>query len=210
MKKIIYIIASSLLDTRLDKERFPVGSHARNDKIFKVADHMLKMSFYVVSVSTLYYMIKDTNFCHWSLGGSVSRLEFFDNFPCQKDIPEFLHEWYIIKIGYYSHEMLYHLIYHRKRYDFSELMTHHFITNVLVYFSFSTGAIKLGAAVMLLHDFSDIGVAVMKIVYEFVGFYGQLAAYVFMFTSFVYTRIIVFPFVVLYQFYLRYLESPVP
>ena len=124
------------------------------------------MGFYIIAVIIIYVLMKDTDFLHWTLGGSVSRIDAFDNYPCEV-LPPYLTEWYLIKLGYYSHEFLFHLIYHRKRHDFTEIMLHHFLTNVLTWFSYSTGALKIGSIVMITHDFSDIWVAYMKIVFEF-------------------------------------------
>lgn len=170
---------------------------------------MLKMGFYIVAVAVMYILIKDTDFLHWSLGGGVARIDVFDHYPCEQ-LPRYLPEWYLVKLGYYSHEMLFHLAYHRQRHDFTEIMLHHFLTNVLVWFSYSTSALKIGSIVMLTHDFSDIWVANMKIVFEFQGKLGQLCAYLLMFCSFVYTRLVVFPFVIIRQFYERYTETSNP
>lgn len=70
-----------------------------------------------------------------------------------------LNEFYLIKIGYYTEEMFIHFIFGWKRYDFSEMALHHFLTNVLTITSYSTNNLKIGTSVMFVHDVSDIAVA---------------------------------------------------
>lgn len=167
---------------------------------------MIKILFYLISFVWIYQVMKDSNFLHTSSGGKVDRIELFDNYPCQ-DYPDYLTEWYLVKIGYYSFEFFFHCYYHRKRQDFSELFLHHFITNTCTFLSYITNFMKTGAAVLLPHDFSDIFIGILKMSYEFLPLWGQLVAFVMLFTSFVYTRLYVFPFVVIKQFYERYLET---
>jgi hypothetical protein len=157
---------------------------------------MAKFLVYVISNIFLGYIMRDTNFSHWTLGGKNSDIELFNDFPCL-DIPEYLSEFYVIKLGYYSHEMFYTLLYNRHKPDFSELILHHFVTNWLVFFSYTTNFLKIGAIVMLLHGISDIWVANMKMMYEFSSERMTKVWYYIMLVSFVYTRVIVFPFIVI-------------
>jgi hypothetical protein len=162
----------------------------------------------VISNIFLGYILRDTNFFHWTLGGKVADMDLFNDYPCL-DIPDYLREFYVIKLGYYSHEMLYTLLYNRHKPDFSEQILHHFVTNVLVFFSYTTNLLKTGALVMLLHGISDTWVANMKMMYEFSSERMTKVWYSIMLSSFVYTRIIIFPFVVIKQFYEQGMESPI-
>jgi hypothetical protein len=144
----------------------------------------------------------DVTFNHWTLGGKYERLELLDDYPCPS-VPDYLNEFYLFKLGYYSHELIFHTIFHRHRPDFTEMVLHHFVTVVLVFFSYTTNQTKIGAIVLLCHGFSDIWTANMKIMYEFSGKVVQLLCYSMMLGSFVYTRIYVFPFVIIWQYYLR-------
>lgn len=58
-KKLTLTIASGILDRKLDKARFPEGTPARQDKIHKVGDHLLKMFFYIFSTTWIYIISKD-------------------------------------------------------------------------------------------------------------------------------------------------------
>lgn len=194
-KKVVRHSAFAILMKRLDPERFPT-EEIRLEKINKVSDHMLKMFFYIVSTVSVYLIIKDTDFCHWTLGGKAERMEFFDNYPCPS-FPPYLAEYYIAKVSYYTHETVFHFLYHRKRHDFTELMLHHILTTLCTLFSYNTNFLKPGAFVLLNADFSDIWIALMKTLYEFLPFWAQLTSYLFMFISFVYSRLYVIPFVFL-------------
>jgi len=60
---------------------------------------------------------------------------------------------------------------------------------------------------MLAHGISDIWTANMKVLYEFSGSLVQFTCYVMMLGTFVYTRLYVFPFVIIKQFYERQAET---
>jgi len=71
-----------MLNRKLDKVNFPDGSPERLEKIRKVSDYLVKLAFYLTTSICLYKLMKDSNFMHWSVGGSVEKVEYFDNFPC--------------------------------------------------------------------------------------------------------------------------------
>jgi hypothetical protein len=112
-------------------------------------------------------------------------------------VPQYLNEFYIVKFSYYSHELVYTFIHNRHKPDFSELFLHHFVTNVLVFFSYTTNSTKVGGAVLMLHGISDIWTANMKMMIDFSSEAMIVVWYFTMLISFVYTRIFVFPFIVL-------------
>jgi hypothetical protein len=47
--------------------------------------------------------------------------------------------------------------------DFPEYFLHHFLTLTLVGVSYSLNELPVGAAVMLLHDVTDLGMSICKI-----------------------------------------------
>ena len=157
---------------------------------------MAKFLYYMTTNGYLAYIMRDTDFYHWTLGGKASYLDLFSDFPCLK-IPDYLPEFYVIKLSYYSHEMLYVLTYYRNKPDFSELVLHHFVTIILVFFSYSTNCLRIGAVVLILHGISDVWVANLKVMIEISPRKYLIVAYFIMLSSFVYTRVIVFPFIVI-------------
>lgn len=168
----------------------------RLERIDKTADYMAKFLIHSAMNGYLAYMMKDTNFYHWSLGGKASHIELFDDFPCHK-LPDYLLEFYVIKLSYYSIELIYTLTYNNDKPDFGEMMLHHFVTIILVFFSYSSNFIKLGSLILLLHGISDIWVANMKVVYEISSQKSLVVAYFLMLLSFAYTRVYVLPFIVM-------------
>jgi ceramide synthetase len=130
------------------------------------------------------------------IGGNKSRPLYYDNYPCQK-LPANLDGFYIFKIAYHLYELGYTLLKQRSRSDFAEYMLHHLMTWSLIFFSYSLNNIPIGAAVMILHDVTDLTVTLFKltidITHNLVGyfFYAQ------MIVSWVYFRLWYFPLYVI-------------
>lgn len=51
----------------------------------------------------------------------------------------------------------------RKRPDFPEYALHHFLTFTLILFSYVLNYLPIGAAVMVLHDVTDLGASIFKL-----------------------------------------------
>lgn len=63
--------------------------------------------------------------------------------------------------------MIQTFVYKRSRHDFYEMATHHFATIMLVYSTYSLNIMKLGGPIMLIHNYTDIYIQVLKISFEF-------------------------------------------
>jgi hypothetical protein len=137
MKKSIATISQPFVEKYLDKNRYAEGSLLRADKIDKQSECITKFLIYIVANSFLAYLMADVNFNHWTLGGKYERLELFDDYPCPS-VPDYLNEFYLFKLGYFTHEFIFATLYHRHRPDFKEMVIHHIVTVVLTFFSYST------------------------------------------------------------------------
>jgi hypothetical protein len=113
------------------------------------------------------------------VGGNQPRPLYFHNYPCQQ-IPTNLDGFYIFKIAYHLYELGYTILKQRSRSDFPEYMLHHLMTWSLIFFSYSLNMLPIGAAVMILHDVTDLTVTLFKLTIDIfpsaVGFffYGQM------------------------------------
>jgi len=137
LKKGIAIISQPYLEQYLDEDRYAKGSLLRADKIDKQSEYIAKFVIYILNYSFLAYLMADVTFNHWTLGGKYERLELLDDFPCPS-VPDYLNEFYLFKLGFFTHELIFATIYHRHRPDFTEMVLHHVVTIVLTFFSYST------------------------------------------------------------------------
>ena len=71
--------------------------------------------------------------------------------------------FYVFKMSYHCYELIYTIIFDRKRADFPEYMLHHFLTFTLILFSYVCNYLPVGAAVMILHDVTDLFVTIFKL-----------------------------------------------
>ena len=88
--------------------------------------------------------------------------------------------FYIFKMSYHCFELMNTIMFDMKRTDFPEYMLHHLMTWSLIFFSYSLNMLPIGAAVMILHDVTDLTVTLFKLTIDIfpsaVGFffYGQM------------------------------------
>jgi TLC domain len=58
----------------------------------------------------------------------------------------------------------------RRRADFPEYLLHHFVTFALILFSYALNYMPIGAAVMILHDVTDLGASIFKLTIDVTPF----------------------------------------
>lgn len=167
-----------------------------------LAERMFKTLLIVFCVVCLYIIMGrvDCNFLDTRLGGLYDRPLYFENYPCQK-LPDYLDSFYMFRLTYHLLELLYTPIYQRDRADFPEIMLHHLMTWSLIFFSYNLNFIPIGAAVMLLHDVTDLAVSIFKLTVDITPVYVMIPAYVLMVTSWAYVRIWFFPTKVIGRLY---------
>ena len=81
----------------------------------------------------------------------------------------------------------------RKRSDFPEYVLHHFLTFTLILFSYVLNYLPIGAVVMILHDVTDLGCSIFKLVVDITPTVVQVIGYLFMIVPWVYFRLWFFP-----------------
>ena len=71
--------------------------------------------------------------------------------------------FYIFKMSYHCYELISTIMFDMKRADFPEYMLHHFLTFTLILFSYVVNYLPVGAAVMILHDVTDLTTTIFKL-----------------------------------------------
>ncbi len=159
-----------------------------------LGERVFKITMNVSFVGLLYFIMlgEDCNFLDVRLGGRTEHPLFFNNHPCQK-LPSGLENFYILKLSYHCYELLHTTIFDRKRADFPEYMLHHFLTFTLILFSYVVNYLPVGAAVMILHDVTDLTVSLYKLSSDVSPMLIEVFAYLTMVVSWVYVRLWYFP-----------------
>lgn len=178
----------------LPPAKFPLNSDLRESKGRLLGERVYKVIVNGMSVAALYSIMlrEDCDFLDTRMGGRIEHPMYMMNYPCQK-LPMFLDEFYIMKLSLHVYELTMTLVHQRARRDFMEYFLHHYLTAALIYFSYSLNYIPIGAAVMLLHDVTDLTVSVFKLTIDVTPMAIQLSGYGLMVTSWVYFRIWFFP-----------------
>lgn len=127
-----------------------------------LADRLYKLIIYTSTTVILYWILQRGKFLHTYLGGDNPTPLYFDNYPCQQ-LPQYLDDFYVLKLGYHFYELLYTLLFQLDRPDFPEYLLHHILTFALILYSYSVNFLPVGAGIMFVHDFSDIFVVIMKL-----------------------------------------------
>ncbi|KAL3822165.1 hypothetical protein ACHAXA_008181 [Cyclostephanos tholiformis] len=80
--------------------------------------------------------------------------------------------------------------------DYREMMSHHVVTNALVFFSSYYRLLRAGSMIFLIHDLSDVPIDMSKLANFVKWKYTTIACFAFMVLMWIITRLAIFPFVI--------------
>lgn len=182
--------------------KFPKGSPVRATKVEMLGERVFKLLNNLFASITLFIILKqdDCDFMDVRVGGNTSVPYYFVNYPCQK-LPKYLDEFYLFKLSYHFFELAFTTIKQSDRPDFPEYFFHHFMTWSLIFFSYSLNMMPVGAAVMILHDVSDLSVTLFKLTIDWTSIYLQSFTYGSMLVVWMYLRLWYFPGYVIKRIY---------
>ena len=177
-------------------EKFPKGSAARESKLQMLGERAFRFIHYTGRTPVLYWILLSSDFLDRRLGGNYDKPFYYRNYPCQA-VPEYLDSFYIFKIAFHLYELGNTLVFGRGRADFLEYFLHHLMTWALIHFSYTLNMIPVGAAIMLLHDLTDIPVTTIKLITDITNKYLEFSIFFVMLGSWCYFRLWFFPFKVI-------------
>ncbi|KAL0985214.1 hypothetical protein UPYG_G00154170 [Umbra pygmaea] len=123
----------------------------------------------------------------------------WDGFPVLTLLPS-QYWYYMIELGFYG-SLVFSVASDVKRKDFKEQMVHHVATILLISFSWCVNYIRAGTLIMFVHDSADYLLESAKM-FNYAG-WRNACNYIFIFFAavFIYTRLYIFPFYIIYTTY---------
>ncbi|KAI6175895.1 TRAM LAG1 CLN8-like proteiny domain containing protein [Aphelenchoides bicaudatus] len=166
------------------------GGFASQTKRKKVLECFWRFTSYSMLFALGYYILKDK-------GWLYDTHKCFVGYPRHQIEPD-VWFYYMVECGFYI-GLLFCSIFDTRRSDFWEMNLHHLITFSLLSFSWTVNFVRVGTLILISHDISDIFLELAKLFrynrkYPFMA---NTAFVVFMF-SWIITRLIYFPFFVVY------------
>jgi ceramide synthetase len=142
-----------------------------------------------------YLVLKDTQDLPNFLGGSGDISNWFKDYP-YREVSTDVKTYMVFTMGYHVSNLIL-LAAKERKVDFVEMMFHHIVTVFLFGGSFMINFVPIGAVVAFLHDTADFICAVLKISAETEYDNMTKVSFVVLMTTWVYTRLLVFPYLIL-------------
>ncbi|CEM23717.1 unnamed protein product [Vitrella brassicaformis CCMP3155] len=153
---IVVRLATIYLLKPLGEKLIPKGrwsDRVRDMKVERFGSAAFKTTYFVCVVAFGYRAVRHTDWLPASLGGSGATIHFWS----ADYVPAAVKWYYVVNMGYYLHSFVYDMAMSPRRPDFAENTLHHIVILLLMVFSFLYRSwVRVGSAVMLLHDACDV------------------------------------------------------
>ncbi|KAF7236385.1 Ceramide synthase 4 [Varanus komodoensis] len=164
---------------------------------FSVSFSSWRFTFYLTSFCTGLAVLFDKSWL-WD------HRECWTGYPQQPLLPS-IFGYYMLQLSFYC-SLVFTLPFDVKRKDFREQVAHHAITIFLISFSYCANYLRIGTLVMIIHDTADCFLEPTKI-FNYLKWQRTCDTLFLIFSAvFLFTRLAIFPYMVLYNTYYYSME----
>jgi ceramide synthetase len=166
----------------------------RRDRAEKMIKSLFKGTYFTFASVFAYLISKDSFFMPASLGGSGDVEKTFEGYPYfDKSGLRYMKEYFMVQLGYHFSSFLL-LFVGKMRNDFMEMLLHHSITVFLLSLAYLMNYWPISLMILFTHDVSDAFVCFTRVFADTSYSKVVLVCYIMLMVSWVYTRLIIFPF----------------
>jgi hypothetical protein len=163
VKKGIYLAMDPIFDARLKLSNF--ADH--DARLERVHDYVFGIFFYGAATGFAFYTYWGNPNIPTLLGGTGEGLFYWRNWPhlpVESEPFKYVEWYYPVQMGYHFHNLVHQggCKSHRKTYI--EMVLHHLLTWVLIFYSYYTNTIAFGVTVLMVHDVGDFVMNIGKVV----------------------------------------------
>jgi len=137
--------------------------------ILKLIENLWYIVYYPLALYFAVTILEGESFFPWNATA------YWIPFPTYSDWADrpLAYFYYMFQLGFYFQGLFALFMFETKRKDFLELCIHHFVTILLIVFSFCASQHRIGLNVLVIHDISDILLYGTKVVHYFAK-YGRV------------------------------------
>lgn len=144
-------------------------------------------------------VLTDTKFTPPMMFGEGELMYMMSDWP-YIEMPRCLKFYYAVSLSYYVEDLVVHL-FQSPSPDFFEMILHHLIASLLIFASYFNSLWNFGIFVLMQMDIADMFVGLIRSVMDFAPVYVCVIIYAGIMFGFIYFRIIVFTYCILYKFW---------
>lgn len=189
------------ISVRILKEAYRNPKNERDEElrkkfIPKVAIHIFKGTFYLITTIVGYFLLRQLDYFPKSLLGHGWMPNMFINGYPKSFFhvkPKYFDLYYLFCLSYFSCDMIWLLFINDRQTDFINMLLHHISTVSLIIFSYLTNYSNIGCIVLFLHLETDIFVHLTRLLlYTDAHEYLKNASGLILTINFLYIRLYVF------------------
>jgi len=168
-------------------------------KIKKCSRGVFKVYYFTFNFLFGYiFVLRDTKFCPPLMFGDGELMTVFSDWPFT-EMPKYLKFYYMWSLSYYLEDLVFHL-FQSPNSDYFEMILHHIITAMLIFSSYFNGFWNIGIFVLMQMDAADIFVGWIRIILDYANKWYIFTVYLGIMAGFLYFRLIVYTYCVLWKF----------